>query len=320
MTADRARGISLLGDLDDLIASYRDRYGEGKPYQILLAIRALYGAPQPPGRIQRGKIIRAVWRDEIKQLKPTLQDARVRLLSNTFSAHKKILNERFREMVKAETNPRGLGLVTGEVFGVLDEEDIEAYARKIKSPWLVEDLHYRVELIDRKGGLAKVEKRTRLKALEPGMQNYPHEIRADGRTEAIEVSPGRKLPEEQKLGGVDVVQVFDPPFSFQESREVILRFNWVDAFRNEVEYLVHFVRFPQKGKTKIEVIFPKDRPYKRYEIYRGGVAGEVSLLQGGLKLEEKKPEEGRAKDGRPILRWEIEDPPHRERYRLVWAW
>ncbi|MBF8279544.1 MAG: hypothetical protein HW385_976 [candidate division NC10 bacterium] len=320
MTADRARGISLLGNLDDLIASYRDRYGEGKPYQILLAIRAMYGGAQPPGRIQRGKIIRAVWRDEIKQYKPTLQDSRVRLLSNTFSAHKKILNERFREMVKAGTNPRGLGLVTGEVFGVLDEEDIEVYARKIKSPWLVEDLHYRVELIDRKGGLAKVEKRTRLKALEPGLQNYPHEIRADGRTEAIEVSPGRKLPEEQKLGGVDVVQVFDPPFSFQESREVILRFNWVDAFRNEVEYLVHFVRFPQKGKTKIEVIFPKDRPYKRYEIYRGGVAGDVSLLQGGLKLEEKKPEEGRAKDGRPILRWEIEDPPHRERYRLVWAW
>jgi hypothetical protein len=310
----------LLAELDDLIASYRDRYGEGKPYQILLAIRAMYGTAHPPGRIQRGKIIRAVWRDEIKQLKPTLQDSRVRLLSNTFSAHKKILNERFREMVKSGTNPRGLGLVTGEVFGVLDEEDIEVYARKIKSPWLVEDLHYRVELIDRKGRLAKVEKRTRLKALEPGLQNYPHEIRADGRTEAIEVSPGRKLPEEQKLGGVDVVQVFDPPFSFQESREVILRFNWVDAFRNEVEYLVHFVRFPQKGKTKIEVIFPKDRPYKRYEIYRGGVAGEVSLLQGGLKLEEKKPEEDRAKDGRPILRWEIEDPPHRERYRLVWAW
>ena len=320
MPADRARGISLLGDLDNLIASYRDRYGEGKPYQILLAIRAMYGAAQHPGRIQRGKIIRAVWRDEITQLKSTLQDSRVRLLSNTFSAHKKILNERFREMVKAGTNPRGLGLVAGEVFGILDEEDIEAYARKIKSPWLVEDLQYRVELIDRKGRLAKVEKRTRLKALEPGLQNYPHEIRADGRTEAIEVSPGRKLPEEQKLGGVDVVQVFDPPFSFQESREVILRFDWVDAFRNEVEYLVHFVRFPQKGKTKIEVIFPKDRPYKRYEIYRGGVAGEVSLLQGGLKLEEKKPEEGRAKDGRPILRWEIEDPPHRERYRLVWAW
>jgi hypothetical protein len=320
MLADRARGISLLGDLDDLIASYRDRYGEGKPYQILLAIRTMYGGAQPPGRIQRGKIIRAVWRDEIRQLKPTLQDARVRLLSNTFSAHKKILNERFREMVKAGTNPTGLGLVKGEVFGVLDEEDIEVYARKIKSPWLVEDLHYRVELIDRKGGLAKVEKRTWLKALEPGLQNYPHEIRADGRTEAIEVIPGKKLSEERKLGGVDVVQVFDSPFSFQESREVILRFNWVDAFRNEVEYLVHFVRFPQKGKTRIEVIFPKDRPYKRYEIYRGGVAGEVSLLQGGLKLEEKKPEEGRAKDGRPILRWEIEDPPHRERYRLVWAW
>jgi len=320
MTADRARGVSVLAELDDLIAGYRERYGEGRPCQILLAIRAMYGGAQPPGRIQRGKIIKAVWRDEIKQYKPTLQDSRVRLLSNTFSAHKKILNERFREMFKAGTNPRGLGLVKGEVFGVLEEEDIEAYARKIKSPWLVEDLQYRVELIDRKGRLAKVEKRTWLKALEPGLQHYPHQIRADGRTEAIEVIPGKKLSEEQKLGGVDVVQVFDPPFSFHESREVVLRFNWVDAFRNEVEYLVHFVRFPHKGRTRIEVIFPKDRPYKQYEIYRGGVAGEVSLLQGGLELEKKKPEEGMGKDGRSILHWEIENPPHRERYRLVWAW
>lgn len=309
-----------LEDIDQLISRYYEHYGEGKPHRILLAIRVLYRGDQAPKRIERGKIIRSVWKDELKQLKRSVQDSRVRLLANTFSAHKKILNERFREMFKAGTNPRGLGLVKGEVFGVLEEEDIEAYARKIKSPWLVEDLQYRVELIDRKGRLAKVEKRTWLKALEPGLQHYPHQIRADGRTEAIEVIPGKKLSEEQKLGGVDVVQVFDPPFSFHESREVVLRFNWVDAFRNEVEYLVHFVRFPHKGRTRIEVIFPKDRPYKQYEIYRGGVAGEVSLLQGGLELEKKKPEKGMGKDGRSILHWEIENPPHRERYRLVWAW
>ncbi len=310
----------MLAELDELIAKYRERYGEGKPYQILLAICGMYGGAQPPGRIQRGRIIRVVWRDEIKQLKPTLQDARVRLLSNTFSAHKKILNERFREMFKAGANPEKLGLVKGEVFGVLEEEDIQGYARKIKSPWLVEDHKYRVELIDPRGRLAKVEKRTRLKALEPDLRTFPHEIRADGRTEEIEVSPGRKLSEEQKLGGVDVVQVFDPPFALHESREVVLTFNWVDAFRNKVEYLVHFVRFPQKGRTRIEVVFPKERPYKKHEIYKGGVIGEVSVLRGGLEPEHNKPEEDVTADGRPLLRWEVENPPHRERYRLVWEW
>jgi hypothetical protein len=94
----------------------------------------------------------------------------------------------------------------------------------------------------------------------------------------------------------------------------------VDAFRNKVEYLVHFVRFPQKGRTRIEVVFPRERPYKKYEIYKGGVAGEVSVLGGGLELEKKKPEEDVTEDGRPLLRWEIETPPHRERYRLVWEW
>jgi hypothetical protein len=320
MDTDRATGIPRVADLDEVIARYRERYGEGKPYQILLAIRGMYGGPQPPGRIQRGRIIRAVWRDEIKQLKSGLQDSRVRLLSNTFSAHKKILNERFREMFKGDENPKKLGLVKGEVFGVLEEGDVQAYAKKIKSPWLVEDHQCRVELIDRHGRLAKVEKRTWLKALEPGLQSFPYEIRADGRTEEIEVSPGKKLAEEQKLGGVDLVHVFDPPFALNESREVVLKFNWVDAFRNKVEYLVHFVRFPQIGKTSIEVVFPKERPYKKYDIYRGGAAGEVSALRGGLELEKKKPETGEAEDGRPLLRWEIENPPHRGRFRLVWEW
>lgn len=307
-------------EIDELISRYYEQYGDGKPYRILLGIRGVYRGDQAPKRIERGKIIRSVWKEEVNQLKRSLQDSRVRLLANTFSAHKKILNERFREMRKAETNPKNLGLVKGEVFGRLGEEDIEAYARKIKSPWLVEDLDYRVELIDPNGRLARVEKRTWLKGLESGLETFPHEIRADGRTEEIRLSPGKKIAEEQKLGGVDLVQEFDLPFALHESREVKLMFNWVDAFRNEVEYLVHFVRFPQKGRTRIEVTFPKERPYKRYEVYRGGVAGETSPLQGGLELERKKPEEAVAEDGRPILRWEIDNPPHRERYRLVWEW
>lgn len=309
-----------LNDIDDLITRYHEIYGGGKPYRILLGIRGMYRGEASPKRIERGKIIRSVWTEELKQLKRSVQDARVRLLANALSAHKKILNERFRQMVEDGANPKRLGLVKGEVFGPLEEGDVEAYARKIKSPWLVEGLHFRVELIDRKGGLAKGTIRTRLKALEPDLRTYPHQVRADGRTEDIQVSPGKKLSEEQELGGVNLVQGFDPPFALHESREVVLRFTWVDAFRNEVEYLVHFVRFPQRGWTRIEVIFPKERPFRRYEIYRGGAPGGGSPLRGGLELEKKKPEAAVAEDGRPMLRWEIENPPHRERYRLVWEW
>jgi hypothetical protein len=307
-------------DIDQLLRRYYDAYGEGKPYRILLAIRGFYGPDQPPKRIERGKIIRTVWKDDLKQLKRSLQDSRVRLLANAFSAHKKILNERFREMAKSGANPKRLGLVKGEVFGPIEEEDIEAYAKKIKSPWLIEGLHYRVELVDPSGRLAEVEKRTWLKALEPRLLTYPHEIRADGRTEALEVSPGRKAREERTLGGVDLLQQFDTPFALYESRESVLRFTWVDAFRNEVEYLVHFVRFPQKGRTRITVLFPPERPFRTYEVYRGGPEGDPSALRGGLELEVKKPEAGVAEDGRPMLRWEIDNPPHRARYRLVWEW
>lgn len=126
-------GKFTIGDIDDLISRYQETYGEGKPYRILLAIRGMYRGEQGPKRLERGKLIRIVWMDELRQLKRSVQDARVRLLANAFSAHKKILNERFRQMVEDGANPKRLGLVRGEVFGPLEGEDVEAYARKIKS-------------------------------------------------------------------------------------------------------------------------------------------------------------------------------------------
>ena len=310
----------MLAELDALIVKYRERYGEGKPYQILLAVRGIYEGGKTPSRIQRGRIIRTVWRDEIKQVKAALQDTRVQLLSNTFSAHKKTLNQRLRQLVEAGENPLRLGLVRGEVFGVLEDQDIEAYARKIKSPWLMEDLRSRVELLDAEGRLARVTRRTRLKALEPDLKTFVHAIRADGRIEKVAVTPGRKVSEERVVGGLNVTQAFDPPFGLQETRDVVLTLEWVDAFRNQVEYVVDFVQFPRKGRTGLEVVFPSERPYRQYQALRGGTPGEAQGLASGLQEEPNAIVEGQTEDGRPTLTWEIENPAHRARHRLVWEW
>lgn len=310
----------MLAELDALIVRYRERYGEGKPYQILLAIRGMHEGGKIPNRIQRGRIIRAVWRDEIKQVKAALQDARVQLLSNTFSAHKKTLNKRLRQMAEGGENPLRLGLVRGEVFGILEDQDIEAYARKIKSPWLVEDLSSRVELVDAHGRLARVTRRTRLKALEPDLRTLVHPIRADGRIENVVATPGRKISEEHVVGGINVTQAFDPPFEAQETRELVLTLEWIDAFRNLVEYVVDFVQFPRKGRTRLEIIFPSERPYRQYQALRGGAPGEDRGLASGLQEEPNAIVEGQTDDGRPMLTWEIENPAHRARHRLVWEW
>jgi len=310
----------MLAELDALIARYRERFGEGKPYQILVAIRGMHEGGKIPSRIQRGRIIRVVWRDEIKQVKPALQDARVQLLSNTFSAHKKTLNQRLRQLAEAGENPLRLGLGRGEVFGALEDQDIEAYARKIKSPWLMEDLRSRVELLDAEGRLARVTRRTRLKALEPDLKTFVHAIRADGRIEKVAVTPGRKVSEERVVGGLNVTQAFDPPFRLQETRDVVLTLEWVDAFRNQVEYVVDFVQFPRKGRTGLEVVFPSERPYRQYQALRGGAPGEAQGLASGLQEEPNAIVEGQTEDGRPTLTWEIENPAHRARHRLVWEW
>jgi hypothetical protein len=254
----------------------------------------MHGGAKIPNRIQRGKIIRAVWRDEIKQVKPALQDARVRLLSNTFSAHKKTLNKRLREMAELGENPRHLGLVRGEVFGVLEDQDVEEYARKIKSPWLVEDLLCRIELADAQGHLARVTRRTRLKALEPGLKTLVHPIRADGRIENVVVTP--------------------------ETRDVLVTLEWIDAFCNQVEYVVDFVQFPRKGLTRLEVIFPPERPYRQHQALRGAAPLQDRGLDSSLIEDEGAIVESQTEDRRPMLIWEIENPPHRGRQRLVWEW
>lgn len=311
----------MLQKLDELIVKYRDRFGEGKPYQILVAIRGMYEEGKTgPSRISRGKIIRAVWRDEIKQLKPTLRDARVRLLSNTFSAHKKMLNKRLREMAETGENPLHLGLVRGEVFGILEEQDIEAYARKIKSPWLVEDLLCRLELADTHGHLARVTRRTRLKALEPDLRTLVHPIRADGRIENVVVTPGRKIAEDRVVGGINVTQAFDPPFRVNESREILMTLEWIDAFRNQVEYVVDFVQFPRKGWTRLEVMFPSERPYRQYQALRGAAPLEDRGLDSSLAEDKGAIVESQTAEGKPMLVWEVENPPHRARHRLVWEW
>ena len=311
----------MLPKLDELIVKYRDRYGEGKPYQILVVIRGMYEEGKTgPSRISRGKIIRAVWRDEIKQLKPSLRDARVRLLSNTFSAHKKTLNQRLREMAEAGENPLHLGLTRGEVFGVLEEQDAEAYARKIKSPWLVEDLLCRLELADVHGHLARVTRRTRLKALEPDLKTLVHPIRADGRIENVVMTPGRKIAEDRVVGGINVTQAFDPPFRVNESREILLTLEWVDAFRNQVEYVVDFVQFPRKGWTRLEVVFPPERPYRQYQALRGAAPLEDRGLDSSLVEDKGAIVERQTDEGKPMLVWAVENPPHRARHRLVWEW
>jgi hypothetical protein len=314
------KGIAMLAELDNLISNYQDRYGEGKPYQILVTVRGMYEGGKIPNRIQRGKIIRAVWRDEIKQVKPALQDVRVRLLSNTFSAHKKTLNKRLREMAKIGENPRHLGLVRGEVFGVLEDQDVEEYARKIKSPWLVEDLLCRIELADAQGHLARVTRRTRLKALEPDLKTLVHPIRADGRIENVVVTPGHKTAEDRVVGGINVTQTFDPPFKVNETRDVLVTLEWIDAFCNQVEYVVDFVQFPRKGLTRLEVIFPPERPYRQHQALRGAAPLQDRGLDSSLIEDEGAVVESQTEDRRPMLIWEIENPPHRGRQRLVWEW
>src|SRR3970040_2785966 len=147
----------------------------------------------------------------------------------------------------------------------------------------MDDLRARVELVDAQGRLARVTRRTRLKALEPDLKTFVHAMRADGRIEKVGVTPGRKVSEERVVGGLNVTRAFDPPFRLHETRDVVLTLEWVDAFRNQVEYVVDFVQFPRKGRPGLEVVFPSACSYRQYQALRGGARGEDRGLATGLQ-------------------------------------
>ena len=88
----------------------------------------------------------------------------------------------------------------------------------------------------------------------------------------------------------------------------------------QAEVVADFVQFPRRGSTRIEIIFPSERPYHRYEALRGAAPMEDRGLDSAFVEDQRGIVEDKTADGRPLLVWEIENPPHRARHRLVWEW
>jgi hypothetical protein len=69
---------------------------------------------------------------------------------------------------------------------------------------------------------------------------------------------------------------------------------------------VDFVQFPRKGRTRLEVIFPSERPYREYQALRGAPPLEASIAASwktrGRSRRVRPRTEGRCSSGRSRTR------------------
>ena len=75
-----------------------------------------------------------------------------------------------------------------------------------------------------------------------------------------------------------------------------------------------------KDLEQFAYVFPSERPYRQYQALRGAAPLEDLGFDSSLVEDKGAIAESQTADGRPMLVWEIENPPHRARHCLVWEW
>jgi hypothetical protein len=299
-------------ELESLIRSFGEKYGIGKPWKILASIHARWTQNPSLRTIDRSELIKEVWREELKALKPSERQARIKALRNAFGTHKQIINTHLREMYGSGENPWRIGLVRGDVFGVFGgadtKPDLRAYAREIRSPWIIEESVFRIEIKDSQGRVAHITKQELLVPVVPNLREFKHWVSSDGPVSEFQAEPGWIADCYLESGRMTVVQRFGQSLSRDEPRQLQLTYVAKESFMNKQEYFNYWVHYPT-ARVRLEVKFPSDRLCNNASVVRFIGLEPIE--------EEAKPI---LTEGRNELSWEIHNPPHRERYKLIWEW
>lgn len=300
--------------IDQLVRAYLERHGRGaKPAAILLTCSSHYQEGRTPASIPADEIIRTVWRKELAALPESRRAARAAQLRNSFGVNRRILNRRLLEMAQEGSNPLGIGLVEGNVFGVLSD-GTEDLARRERSPWVVEWVAFDLDILDAAGDRSRMTKREYLVPMVKGLNQFLHEFGSDGEVRDIGVAPGRIYRQERRVGKLEVLQIFDREMP-AEGGQIELRYSEIGAYRNTNEYWVYTSAIPTRREMVFNATFPEDRFPGEATAYLVGPAWRLSLLPS-----ESQPALSIDPDGRHRLTWRIVKPKYRDRYEVRWRW
>ncbi len=296
-------------DIDRLVESYEKKYEKKKKEcQILKAIRGRW-APSKPS-INSDAIIREVWQAELKGLKGSSLEAKMKALRNTFRVQLYNINDHLQQLYQGGENPQRIGLVKN-TFAVLDntevQKSLEQYAREIKSPWLIKEFELQITLKDAQGRNAVVSRRMVVVPLLPGLKDFTHVTGSDGTEYDFSVSPGWIVGRDIESGVHHVVQGFGNALPPNEPQELTLTYMAEEAYMNKHEYFIFGIHYPT-AKERVIVNFPLERPCVSFSALRLIGRSAVEELEATLNEQRTK------------LTWEIINPPHKETYKLIWKW
>jgi hypothetical protein len=205
-----------------------------------------------------------------------------------------------------------LGFPLFELFGELWRVG-RSLMRGFSSEGVYEVLDYecRLELQDKNGKRATVQKRERVRYLQDYITTYQDQAWGDGKILIdYRCSPGVPVDEYQ-LGHKTYTLISLRGF---KNRGEIDEFNTQWKMRNGFLKKTGFWGTAINHRTKkitIKVIFPKDRPPLRFLVFESNAQRTQNL---GADAQEKLP------DGRPVIVWQKANPRLYEDYILKWEW
>jgi len=186
-------------------------------------------------------------------------------------------------------------------------------ARGLANEGVYEVLDYecQLELQDRDGKIAHIEKTEKIRYLQDYITTYQDQAWGDGEIlQNYRCSPGVPV-DEYRLGHKTYKLI-----SLREFRnrgdidDFTILWNMRNGFLTKTGYWGTAVNQRMK-KATVKVIFPKDRPPLRVAITETNLRRTRSLGSDAF---------GKAPDGRPMVIWEKLGPRLYENYVLAWEW
>jgi|GEM_PF-6905687 len=135
----------------------------------------------------------------------------------------------------------------------------------------------------------------------------------DGYIDEIKTSPGNIESIKKEGGNVFVRTKLDREYKSGEFLEYSSSCKYNDSHMNNSEYFMVWSGYPTKHLT-IKVIFPSDRPCKKYHVSKKSTKFDRKLVESSFPVYKKHLQ------NKDILELDISEPDIFDKYVLEWEW
>jgi len=192
------------------------------------------------------------------------------------------------------------------------ESELSRFRESIEiHDFLVKENYSTIDIVDKEGKLAYVEKRQKLVCQQNNVESCLDLVGASGSVENYKSNHGTSTREIGDYGGqIKFVTEFREPLKKGQTLDRIVTMEFIDTFAEDEEFWQTTQHYPCE-KEVVKIIFPEGRSYKKIRCIR--VIG-LKPIPTGISPEKSK------QGTREVVKFELPLKTIDEKYRITWEW